>query len=100
MKARAGYPEHATQHTEREMSPLTPLTIRPARRVFTQVASIPGYGQLPLISRLKKACARSSIASHRRDTWVLETPLPSMACTGLSTECAQMPWMYASGSSA
>jgi SAM-dependent methyltransferase len=38
------------------------------------VASIHRYGQLPSIGRSRKACTRSSMSAHSRDTWLLEIP--------------------------
>jgi hypothetical protein len=43
-----------------------------------------------------KASTRASISSHNRDTWLLEMPVPPMACTKSSTERVETPWMYAS----
>jgi len=36
------------------------------------------------------------MSSHSRDTWLLEIPLPPIACTRSSTERVEMPWMHAS----
>ena len=50
------------------------LTMRPALRVLTYVASIHRYGQSPSIGRFRKAPTRPSNSPHSRLTWLLETP--------------------------
>ena len=62
------------------------LTMRPASRVFTYVASIHKYGQSPSMGRSRKALTRSSSSSHSRLISLLEKPLIPSALTRSSTE--------------
>src|SRR5271154_5587963 len=51
----------------------------------------PDYGQSPSSGRSRKAFTRSSISSHSRDNWLLETPAPPIARTRSSTERVDTP---------
>ena len=46
----------------------------------------PQVGPWPSIGRLRNAWTRSSMSSHRRETWLFEMPVPPMALTRSSTE--------------
>ncbi len=71
-------------------------TMRPASRIFTQVASSHRYGQSPSSGRSRKSRILPSISPHSRDTRLLEMPDMPIACTGSSTERVDTPLMQAS----
>jgi hypothetical protein len=70
------------------------LTMRPASRVLTWVASIHWYGQSPSIWRFRKAPTRSSSSPHRRETWLLET-LKLPCCCEFSDVNQRATWSVA-----
>src|SRR5437763_1525124 len=52
------------------------------------------------MGRLRKVCTRSSMSPHSRETWLLEMPSIPMARTRSSTERVEMPWTWASWTTA
>ena len=44
------------------------------------------------MGRDRKAFTRSSISSHKRETWLLDTPDPPIALTRSSTARVETPW--------
>jgi hypothetical protein len=52
----------------------------------------PDVGPVAFERPVEKAFIRASISSHRRDTWLLETPVPPIALTRSSTERVDTPW--------
>jgi hypothetical protein len=61
------------------------------RRPTGRIASIHRYGHEPSIGRLRKACTRSSISAHSRETWLLEMPVMPIALTRSSTDRVETP---------
>jgi len=56
-----------------EIGPLTPPDVHRTSGNLLQWSKFMGIN--PSIGRFRKACTRSSISSHKRDTWLFETPV-------------------------